>query len=78
MRNAAGLLAGLDVLDFEVTASATTSIVSTPRMSRAGSAVCVSTAHVDDLVGYRLLDEHLVLRVDRDLRVVAHGAALSD
>src|SRR5271165_1775393 len=36
-------------------------------MSRAGSAVC------DDLVGYRLLDDHLVLRLDRDLRVVADG-----
>jgi hypothetical protein len=40
--NAAGLLAGLDVFDLEVAAIATTSIVSTPRISRAGSEVSVS------------------------------------
>ncbi len=28
-------------------------------------------AHVDNLVGHGLLDEHFVLRVDRYLRVVA-------
>ena len=42
-------------------------------MARAGSAVCFQQAHVDDLIGHGLLDDHLVLRVDRDLDVVADG-----
>ena len=79
----AGLLAGLDVLDLEnVAAVGGGWIVSTSRIWRAGSAVCVD--HVHDLVGHRLLDDQLVLGVDRDLNVVAdaglgmrgHGAAV--
>ena len=42
VRNAAGPLTGLDVLDFEVAAIGDDVIVATSRISRAGSAVCVN------------------------------------
>ena len=84
MGNAAGLLASLDVLDFEV-AAVGDDVDRLDAQNFAGRLGGLrQQAHVDDLVGHRLLDDHLVLRVDRDLNVVAdadlrmrgHGAAV--
>ena len=73
MRNAAGLLAGLDVLDFEVATVGDDVDRFDPENFAGRLGGLRQQSHVDDLVGHRLLDDHLVLRVDRDLRVVAHA-----
>ena len=72
MRNAVGLLAGLDVLDFEVAAVGDDVDRFDPKYVAGRLGGLRQQAHVDDLVGHRLLDDHLVLGVDRDLGVVAH------
>ena len=68
-----GLLAGLDVLDLEVAAVGD----DVDRLDTENAAGRFGglrqQAHVDDLIGHLLLDDHLVLRVDRDLHVVADG-----
>ena len=84
VRNAAGLLAGLDVFDLEVAAIRDDVDRLDPQdfAGRLGS--FRQQAHVHDLVCHRLLDDQLVLRVDRHLNVVAdadlrrrgHGAAV--
>jgi hypothetical protein len=79
-----GLLAGLDVLDLEV--AAVGDDVDPLDVQNLASRFCGlrQQTHVHDLVGHRLLDDQLVLGVDRDLNVAAnadlgmrgHGAAV--
>ena len=82
--NAAGLLAGLDVLGLEV-AAVGDDVDGLDVQNLAGRFCGLrQKPHVDDLVGHRLLDDQLVLGVDGDLDVVAdadlgmrgHGAAV--
>jgi hypothetical protein len=86
-----GLLAGLDILDLEITLvgddvdrSDTEDLfrrlcrLRQQPSSGHSTKLCLaeplaSLAHVDDLVGDLLLDDQLVLHIDRDLSVVAHG-----
>ena len=86
LRNATDLLTGLDVLRLEV--AAVGDDVDRLDVQNPAGRFCGlrQQAHVDDLVGHRLLDDQLVLRVDGDLDVVAnadlsmrgHGAAVGD
>jgi hypothetical protein len=65
------LLAGLDVLDLEVTPIGD-DIDALDVEDDAGRFGCLhQQADVHDLVGHGLLDDHFVLRVDCDLRVIA-------
>jgi hypothetical protein len=73
MRLEGGLLAGLDVLDFVVAAVGDDVDRLDPENVAGRLSGLRQQAHVDDLVAYRPLNDHLVLRVDRDLCVVAHG-----
>ena len=71
VRNAAGLLAGLDVFSLEVAAIGH-DIDCLDAEDFAGWLCGLSKqAHVYDLVGHGLLDDQLILGVDRDLNVVA-------
>ena len=64
-------LAGLDVLDLEVTPIGD-DIDALDVEDDAGRFGCLhQQADVHDLVGHGLLDDHFVLRVDGDLRVIA-------
>src|ERR1700678_2579337 len=84
VRDAAGLLAGLDVLGLEV--AAVGDDVDRLDVENLAGRFCGlrQKPHVDDLVGHRLFDDQLVLRVDGDLDVIAdadlgvrsHGAAV--
>jgi hypothetical protein len=84
VRNATDFLTGLDVLGLEV--AAVGDDVDRLDVQNLAGRFCGlrQQAHVDDLVGHRLLDDQLVLRVDGDLDVVAnaylgmrgHGAAV--
>ena len=68
VRDAAGILAGLDVLDLE------DDVDGLDVQNLAGRFCGLrQQAHVHDLVGHHLLDEQLVLRVDRHLNVIADG-----
>jgi hypothetical protein len=71
VRNATDLLVGLDVLDLEV--AAVGDDVDHLDVQNLASRFCGlrQQTHVHDLVGHRLLDDQLVLGVDRDLNVVA-------
>ena len=82
--NAAGLLAGLDVFDLEVAAIRDDVDRLDPQDFAGRLRGLRQQAQVHDLVGHRLFDDQLVLRVDRHLNVVAdadlrmrgHGAAV--
>ena len=67
-----GLLAGLDVLDLEITpvGDDRDPLHAENLLCRFGG-LCQQT-HIHNLVGDLLLDDQLVLGVDRDLHVVAH------
>src|ERR1700729_2299555 len=73
VRNATDPLTGLDVLDFEVAAIGD----DIDRLDAQGLTGRLrglrQQAHVHDLVGHRLLDDQLVLRVDRHLNVIPDG-----
>ena len=65
--NAAGLLASLDILDFEVAAIGD-DVDRLDAQDFAGRLRGLrQQARVHDLVGHRLLEDQLVLRVDRHL-----------
>src|SRR3984957_14824036 len=73
VRNATDPLTGLDVLDFEVAAIGD-DIDRLDAQDLTGRLRGLrQQAHVHDLVGHRLLDDQLVLRVDRHLNVIPDG-----
>ena len=63
----------LDVFERKKPRSATTSIASTSRISRAGSAVCVSRPMSTTWLVTACSDDQLVFRADSDLNVIADG-----
>ena len=68
-----GLLAGLDVLDLEVAlVGHDRDCLDAENLLRRFGGLRQQT-HVDDLVGDLLLDDQLVLGIDRNLHIVAHG-----
>jgi len=71
MRDAAGLLAGLDVLGLEVAAVGDDVDGLDPQNFAGRLGGLRQQAHVDDLVGHRLFDDQLVFRIDGDLDIVA-------
>ena len=68
-----GLLAGLDVLDLEIAPVGHDRDCLDPENLLCRFGGLRQQTHVHDLVGDLLLDDQLVLGIDRDLHVVAHG-----
>ena len=65
------LFAGLNVLDLEVAAIGDDIDILDIENGAGQLGGLFQQAHVHDLIGHSLLDDHFVLRVDRDLDVVA-------
>ena len=65
------LFAGLNVLDLEVAAIGDDIDILDIENGAGRLGGLFQQAHVHDLIGHSLLDDHFVLRVDRDLDVVA-------